>query len=176
VSLTVSALDGPGSLGCPWGEIDHSGLTSLTPCLVSAHHGYVIISPPGRGNAARVMQSKSKIAFGVIIAFMSLACLVSVASAQDMKTLYQLYQQHYNAGEFSEALPLAQRMVEHAERQGGRNLPGYATTLNNLAMVYSALGRLPDAERLTPKLLRSGRGHFQQTIGVSHFLSTISRS
>jgi tetratricopeptide (TPR) repeat protein len=52
----------------------------------------------------------------------------------------------YQAGRYTDALPLAERAVRLAKTQLRATDPAYSTTLNNLASVYRELGRLDQAE------------------------------
>ena len=52
------------------------------------------------------------------------------------------------AGKYAEAVPLAQRAVELAEKQFGPEHPEMATSLNELALLYHAQGRYAEAEPL----------------------------
>jgi tetratricopeptide (TPR) repeat protein len=59
----------------------------------------------------------------------------------------------YFAGKFSEALPLAQRAVETAEKALGPSHPIFAQSLFNLAEVYRGQARPTDAEQLHRRAL-----------------------
>ena len=59
----------------------------------------------------------------------------------------------YNAGRYSDALPIAQRVLAIRERTFGRDHPSVATALNNLALLYASQGRYADAEPLDQRSL-----------------------
>jgi tetratricopeptide (TPR) repeat protein len=65
------------------------------------------------------------------------------------KRVVELYQQ----GKYAEAVPLAQRAAEIHKRVLGEDHPGYATSLNNLALVYKAQGKYAEAEPLYKRSL-----------------------
>jgi hypothetical protein len=68
--------------------------------------------------------------------------LASSSSAQtgakpdDLSSLLGQARQLYEAGKYAEAVPLAQRAVELAEKQFGPEHPNVVTSLNNLAELY----------------------------------------
>src|SRR5262245_42366906 len=59
----------------------------------------------------------------------------------------------YNAGRYSDAVTIAQRILALRERALGRNHPDVATSLNNLALLYSSRGRYAEAEPLFQRAL-----------------------
>ena len=70
------------------------------------------------------------------------------AKPDDLSSLLGQAQQLYEAGKYAEAVPLAQRAVELAEKQFGPEHPDVATSLNVLAAIYQAQGRYAEAEPL----------------------------
>jgi Flp pilus assembly protein TadD len=54
----------------------------------------------------------------------------------------------YQQGRYSEAIPLAQRILEIREKSLGPDHTEVATALNNLAAAYKGQGRYVDAEPL----------------------------
>ena len=59
----------------------------------------------------------------------------------------------YQQGRYSEAIPLAQRILAILEKSLGPNDPRIATSLNDLAVVYQDQGRSADAEPLFKRAL-----------------------
>jgi hypothetical protein len=51
----------------------------------------------------------------------------------------------YNAGRYSDAVPIAQRVLAIREKTLGRDHPDVALSLNNLAALYDSQGRYADA-------------------------------
>ena len=88
-----------------------------------------------------------------------LVMLASSSSAQtgaesdDLSSLLGQARQLYEAGKYAEAVPLAQRAVELAEKQFGPEHPEVATSLNNIAVLYRAQGRYAEAEPLYQRAL-----------------------
>lgn len=110
------------------------------------------------------MRLSCRIFAGVVIA----ACLhVGPAGAQSQsaeidrlnKKVFELYK----AQEFEQAIPLARRALEMAERSGPQH-GTVAAPLNNLASLYEALGRYGDAEPLRMRVV----GAFERSLGPSN--------
>src|SRR5947208_1927128 len=57
-------------------------------------------------------------------------------------------QELYRAGKYSEAIPIAARLVELREKALGREHPSTATSLNNLGELYERIGNYVKAEPL----------------------------
>ena len=73
------------------------------------------------------------------------------SSGQDLKEAEELtakVTQLHDAGKFAEALPLAQRALSLREQALGPNHADVASSLENLATLYSAQGRYADVEPL----------------------------
>src|SRR2546430_7128501 len=85
--------------------------------------------------------------------------LASSSSAQtgakpdDLSSLVGQARQLYEAGKYAEAVPLAQRVVELAEKQFGPEHPNVATSLNYLAELYREQGSYAEAEPLHKRAL-----------------------
>jgi tetratricopeptide (TPR) repeat protein len=96
--------------------------------------------------------------------------LASSSSAQtgakpdDLSSLLGQARQLYEAGKYAEAVPLAQRAVELAEKQFGPEHPNVVTSLNNLAELYREQGRYAEAEPLQKRALAIG----EKTLGPEH--------
>ena len=52
----------------------------------------------------------------------------------------------YNAGRYSDAIPIAQRALALREKARGRDHPDVAESLNNLALLYDKQDRYAEAE------------------------------
>jgi CHAT domain-containing protein/Tfp pilus assembly protein PilF len=59
----------------------------------------------------------------------------------------------HNAGRYSDAIPLARRLLAILEKALGRDHPNVALSLNNLAVLYESQGRYADAEPLHRRAL-----------------------
>jgi|SRR5271166_762227 len=78
-------------------------------------------------------------------------CNLSLVPAQQANQLDQLTKQigeFRKAGKYSEAIPLAQRILSLRERELGADHPSVATALSDLAMLYYQAGRYGEAEPL----------------------------
>jgi tetratricopeptide (TPR) repeat protein len=91
-----------------------------------------------------------------------------IVAAALNKRLVELYQ----AGKFSEAMPLAQRALAIWEKALGPDHPDVATSLNNLAKIYRRQGRYTDAEPLNRRALAISRKRSVPTIPMSRYRST----
>ena len=80
--------------------------------------------------------------------------LASSSSAQtgakrdDLSSLLRQTRQLYEAGKYAEAVPVAQRAVELAEKRFRPEHPWVATSLNDLAVLYREQGRHAEAAPL----------------------------
>ncbi|MEH2379316.1 MAG: tetratricopeptide repeat protein, partial [Nostoc sp.] len=70
------------------------------------------------------------------------------AQLAEAERLNQQVIQLYNEGKYSEAIPLAERMLAIHKQISGEEHPDVATSLNNLALLYKSQGRYADAEPL----------------------------
>lgn len=77
-------------------------------------------------------------------------CLTTSASAQkaDAAARSAEIAELSRAGEYSEAIPLAQRLLADMEKAHGPDHRDVAAALNNLALLYGSQGRDADAEPL----------------------------
>ncbi|MEP0909762.1 FxSxx-COOH system tetratricopeptide repeat protein [Leptolyngbya sp. GB1-A1] len=73
---------------------------------------------------------------------------------------YYLYQR----GQYTEAEPLFQRLLEIREAQLGKDYPAVATSLNNLAGLYDSQGRYSEAEPLYQRSLKI----YEAQLGKDH--------
>jgi CHAT domain-containing protein/Tfp pilus assembly protein PilF len=70
----------------------------------------------------------------------------------------------YQAGKFSEAIPIAQEFLELCEKAVGPNHPGTAYALNNLATLYYSMGDYAKAEPLFQRALKIN----EKALGPDH--------
>ncbi len=79
----------------------------------------------------------------------------SVASqVPEADKLKQQINELYRAGKYSEAIPIARRLLELREKTLGQEHPNTATSLNNLALLYKAMGDYAKAEPLYQRALK----------------------
>ena len=74
----------------------------------------------------------------------------------------------YREGKFKEAIPLAEKLVALTKRAKGDEDPDTATSLNNLAELYQAMGDYAKAERCTKRLWRFARRSLARSIPIRH--------
>jgi tetratricopeptide (TPR) repeat protein len=79
--------------------------------------------------------------------------VAQIVSNTDMNALSQQIIQLRNQGRYSEAIPLAQRVVAIQQKTLGPEHPDVATSLNNLAVLYRVQGRYTEAEVLYKRSL-----------------------
>ena len=60
----------------------------------------------------------------------------------------------YRAGKYDDAVAVAKKALEIAEENVGPGHPNVAMSLNNLALLYRATGRIAEAERLEERAAR----------------------
>jgi esterase/lipase superfamily enzyme/Tfp pilus assembly protein PilF len=70
------------------------------------------------------------------------------ARSDELGALSDQVQQLYQAGKYSEAVPVAQQALALAEKLHGPDHPDVANSLNHLAALYGTQGRYADAEPL----------------------------
>jgi CHAT domain-containing protein/Tfp pilus assembly protein PilF len=93
-----------------------------------------------------------------------------VSPLQRANTLDQRARELYQAGRYSEAIPLAEEVLAISEAELGPNHLDTATSLNNLALLYEAQGRYEDAEPLFQRAL----GIREAELGPNHPLTANS--
>src|ERR1700730_11005341 len=105
--------------------------------------------------------------FSLVLACSLLVSDAPIGGAQQVdeanaleKKVFELY----SAGRYSEAIPLAQRLLIVREQALGPNNPGLTTTLNNLGELYRRQGRCSDAEPLYKRSIAIG----EQSLGREH--------
>ena len=90
----------------------------------------------------------------LLIGFLLTVCHAAFAQNVDEATaLNGQMEVLYRQGRYSEAMPLAQRILAIREKALGPNDPDVAESLNNLALLYRIQGRYADAEPLFKRSL-----------------------
>jgi tetratricopeptide (TPR) repeat protein len=98
---------------------------------------------------------------GLLLAVSGPACAQSPAEAAALsEQVARLYEQ----GRYSDAIPLAERVVRIRETTLGANHPDVAQALNNLAILYQAQGLLANAEPLYKRALAIN----EKAFGANH--------
>src|SRR5262245_13771539 len=75
------------------------------------------------------------------------------AQKDDINTLDQRLRQLYNAGRYSDAQAVAERLIDLIGKRSGTSNVKYADALKNMAIVYWAEDRFADAEPLALRAL-----------------------
>jgi tetratricopeptide (TPR) repeat protein len=83
-----------------------------------------------------------------VIGLLGISVGGSVQAAEAWKDLNNQVLQLYKAGTFGQALPVAERALQKAETEFGKNSPETALSLNNLALLYKTQGKYDEAIRL----------------------------
>jgi CHAT domain-containing protein/tetratricopeptide (TPR) repeat protein len=90
-------------------------------------------------------------AFSISLAFADLGC--SQSPLEEAASLGRRAIELHRAGKAGDAIPLARRALELREKALQANHPDIATSLNNLAFLYSVQGRRAEAEPLFKRAL-----------------------
>ena len=90
----------------------------------------------------------------------------SIASAQEArwKALNNQVEELYKQGKNRKGIRVAKKGLRVAEKTFGSDHPNVATSLNNLAMLYTAQGRYAKAEPLYKRALAI----YEKTLGPDH--------
>ena len=104
-----------------------------------------------------------------IVAAALVGCFLSLpraapAQVDEVAALRQQIAQLYSQGRYSDAIPLAQRLLGIRETALGPNHPDVAESVNNLATLYEDQGRYADAEALYERAL----GIREKALGPNH--------
>jgi tetratricopeptide (TPR) repeat protein len=95
--------------------------------------------------------------FLIALAFLAGPANVGVSPARsetiDSKLLDEQIAKLYRDGRYSEAIPLAQQLLESREKAAGPDHPEVASALTTLANLYNSQGRYADAEPLYKRSL-----------------------
>src|SRR5271154_6530662 len=100
------------------------------------------------------------LAFG----FWILSSSASSAKEDNIEVLNQQIVKLVEEGKYQEAIPLAEKVVELARRVRGPEDPDTASSINNLALLYSQIGEYAKAEPLYKEALRI----YQKLLGPEH--------
>ncbi|HWY92716.1 MAG TPA: tetratricopeptide repeat protein [Chthoniobacterales bacterium] len=103
----------------------------------------------------------------MLLAFGGLSCTVQAQAPADDHSPAELKRQIdelYREGKFREAIPLAEKVVFLTKRAKGEEHPDTATSLNDLAELYEAVGDYTKAEPLYQKALAIR----QKVLGPDH--------
>jgi tetratricopeptide (TPR) repeat protein len=84
-----------------------------------------------------------------VSSFLSAPATAQQEQGNALKRAIKLYQ----AGKFSEVIPLAERSLAIYEKARGPDHPDVAATLNTLGAIYEGQGRYADAEALLRRAL-----------------------
>jgi tetratricopeptide (TPR) repeat protein len=101
------------------------------------------------------MKPAHRIVF-MLAAMVMVICFASapaIAQQEEADALNRRANELYQAGKFSEAMPLAQRSLAILEKALGADHPAVAVPLNDLASLHLAQGRYADAEPLFRRAL-----------------------
>ena len=90
--------------------------------------------------------------FVLVLALCSTA-LAEAPTEAELKALYNRVEGLYEAGKFSDAMPLAERYAAETKARFGENAPEYAEALNNLAELLRLTNRRAEAEPLMRRAL-----------------------
>jgi tetratricopeptide (TPR) repeat protein len=116
-----------------------------------------IPTPFGRRSAlpGRFVKSARHVCFIVaaMLVVISPGCPPAMAQQDEAAALNKRLTELYQAGRFSEAIPLADRALAIREKALGPDHPDVATSLNTLAELYREQGRYADAEPLYQRAL-----------------------
>src|SRR5271165_6394620 len=82
------------------------------------------------------------------------ASSISLADDDDPNALNQRIYKLFAEGNYQEAIPLAEKVVELVKRVYGAEHPATATSLNDLGVLYQQMGEYPKAEPLYQEALR----------------------
>lgn len=120
------------------------------------------------------MRARSEARKGRVARAVGLGVLVLLAAPHlcfpqqsDLETAGRLHQQViklYREGRYKEAIPIAEQALAIREKSLGPEHPDVATSLNNLAELYRALGDYPKAE----PLYRRSLAIQEQSLGPEH--------
>ncbi len=97
---------------------------------------------------------------GVVLLLLSISIIAAPPPARaqapgeaEIEALNDRVVELYQAGKYSEAIPLAERYAAAMKARHGENAPEYAEAINNLAQLLKATNRLAEAEPLMRRAL-----------------------
>jgi len=88
----------------------------------------------------------------------------SVAQRNEAEALHKQVIELYRAEKYTDAIPLAERVLAIREKALGLDHPDVALSLNNLALLYKAQGRYADAEPVYKRALAI----YEKALGPTH--------
>ena len=100
----------------------------------------------------------------VLVGAVSAASPARAQSDEELKALNDQVVALYNAGKYTEAIPLAERLAEVIKSRDGEDLPQYAVAINNLAQLLQDTNRLAEAE----PLMRRALAIDEKSLGPDH--------
>ena len=89
-----------------------------------------------------------------LLSWIILAVYLSITAQNRIKlatTYHAQFAQYYQRGEFKKALSLAEKAFQIRNNRLGEKHPDTLSSLNNLALIYKAIGRLEEALPLFEK-------------------------
>jgi tetratricopeptide (TPR) repeat protein len=96
--------------------------------------------------------------------FMTIGVTSAAAQQDNKEAVLKRFKERYAAGDYEAALLEAQTLERMIKARYGVNHANYAVVLNNLAIVYSAQGKYPEAE----ELLKRDLAISERTSGANH--------
>jgi CHAT domain-containing protein/Tfp pilus assembly protein PilF len=99
------------------------------------------------------MKSRNRFAFSLWLALAATTCLTAPSLAQSAAARSAQIAELSKAGKYSEAIPLAQKLLADMEKTYGPVHRDVAGALNNLGMLYGSTGQDAEAESLYKRAL-----------------------
>jgi CHAT domain-containing protein/Tfp pilus assembly protein PilF len=99
------------------------------------------------------MKSRNRFAFSLWLALAATTCLTAPSLAQNAAARSAQIAELSKAGKYSEAIPLAQKLLADIEKTYGPVHRDVAGALNNLGMLYGSTGQDAEAEPLYKRAL-----------------------
>ncbi|HKS19754.1 MAG TPA: CHAT domain-containing tetratricopeptide repeat protein [Bradyrhizobium sp.] len=99
------------------------------------------------------MKSCNRLVFSLWLALAAGTCLTAPSAAQTVTARSAAIAELSKAGKYSEAVPLAQKLLADMEKAHGPDHRDVAASLNNLGMLYGSTGRDTEAEPLYKRAL-----------------------
>src|SRR6266487_4742309 len=89
----------------------------------------------------------------IILLFVS----ITNSFSQTWKELNDKVIELFKTGDYAKAISTAEQAIEAAKKEFGEKQMNYASSLNNLALLYSSIGRYEKAEPLFVQAVEIGR-------------------
>jgi len=106
-----------------------------------------------RNQSPLSMKSRHRFALSLWLALAAGSCLAAPSSAQTAAARSAEIAELSKAGKYSEAIPLAQKLLADMEKTHGPDHRDVAAALNNLGMIYGSSGRDAEADPLYRRAL-----------------------